>query len=86
MDLDPDIVAAMDDDFNYSDPENELEDNFIKLANGLGSDEWVVFRLYLLYLVVFGFKYIYIIYFLKFISFAVDKLHCYSTSHRYIVT
>ncbi|CAL7934675.1 unnamed protein product [Xylocopa violacea] len=34
LDLDPDIVAAMDDDFNYDDPENELEDNFIELANG----------------------------------------------------
>ncbi|CAG9863624.1 unnamed protein product [Phyllotreta striolata] len=32
--LDPDVVAAMDDDFDYSDPENELEDNFIELAKG----------------------------------------------------
>lgn len=38
LDLDPDIVAAMDDDFNYSDPDNELEDNFIALANAEGSD------------------------------------------------
>ncbi|XP_065223601.1 protein LTV1 homolog [Planococcus citri] len=37
LDLDPDIVAAMDEDFNYSDPENELEDNFIELANQPGS-------------------------------------------------
>lgn len=37
--LDPDIVAAMDDDFDYSDPENELEDNFIELANGIASDQ-----------------------------------------------
>lgn len=26
----------MDEDFDYSDPENELEDNFIELANGVG--------------------------------------------------
>ncbi|KAB0803328.1 hypothetical protein PPYR_00327 [Photinus pyralis] len=32
-DLDPDVVAAMDEDFDYDDPENELEDNFIELAN-----------------------------------------------------
>lgn len=31
--LDPDIVAALDDDFNYDDPDNVLEDNFIELAN-----------------------------------------------------
>ncbi|XP_033337022.2 LTV1 ribosome biogenesis factor [Megalopta genalis] len=43
LDLDPDVVAAMDDDFDFSDPENELEDNFIELANtefsGEGEDE-----------------------------------------------
>lgn len=33
MNLDPDIVAAMDEDFDFEDPENELEDNFIELAN-----------------------------------------------------
>lgn len=33
LDLDPDIVAAMDDDFDYDDPENQLEDNFMELAN-----------------------------------------------------
>lgn len=37
--LDPDIVAAMDEDFDYSDPENQLEDNFIELANGVASDQ-----------------------------------------------
>ncbi|CAH0550828.1 unnamed protein product [Brassicogethes aeneus] len=37
--LDPDVVAAMDEDFDYSDPENELEDNFIELAHGLASDQ-----------------------------------------------
>ena len=38
-DLDPDIVAALDDDFNYDDPDNLLEDNFIELANQEGSDD-----------------------------------------------
>ncbi|KAK0179134.1 hypothetical protein PV327_007953 [Microctonus hyperodae] len=38
LDLDPDIVAAMDDDFAYDDPDNVLEDDFIALANGDGSD------------------------------------------------
>lgn len=33
LDLDPDVVAAMDDDFDFDDPENQLEDNFIELAN-----------------------------------------------------
>ncbi|KAF7267305.1 hypothetical protein GWI33_019455 [Rhynchophorus ferrugineus] len=37
--LDPDIVAAMDDDFDYDDPENQLEDDFIQLAQGVASDE-----------------------------------------------
>ncbi|XP_034255174.1 protein LTV1 homolog isoform X2 [Thrips palmi] len=39
LDLDPDIVAAMDEDFNYDDPENELEDNFMELANASGDEE-----------------------------------------------
>lgn len=43
LDLDPDIVAAMDEDFDYGNPENQLEDNFIEIANmenddGEGSD------------------------------------------------
>lgn len=41
-DLNPDIVAALDDDFNFDDPENALEDNFMELAMGAaddGSDE-----------------------------------------------
>ncbi|XP_054635798.1 protein LTV1 homolog isoform X2 [Dunckerocampus dactyliophorus] len=33
LDMDPDIVAALDEDFNYEDPENELEDDFIVKAN-----------------------------------------------------
>jgi protein LTV1 len=36
--LDPDIVAALDDDFNFDDPDNELEDDFIAFANGVPSD------------------------------------------------
>ncbi|KAJ9573525.1 hypothetical protein L9F63_009089 [Diploptera punctata] len=38
LDLDPDVVAAMDEDFDYEDPDNELEDNFIELANAEKSD------------------------------------------------
>ncbi|XP_043802292.1 protein LTV1 homolog [Apis laboriosa] len=38
LDLDPDIVAAMDDDFDYDNPENQLEDNFMELANANNSD------------------------------------------------
>lgn len=37
LDLDPDVVAAMDEDFDFEDPGNELEDNFIELANAEGS-------------------------------------------------
>ena len=38
--LDPDLVAALDDDFDYEDPENQLEDNFMDLANaGDGDNE-----------------------------------------------
>ncbi|XP_043270771.1 protein LTV1 homolog [Venturia canescens] len=33
LDYDPDIVAAMDDDFDYDNPDNMLEDNFFELAN-----------------------------------------------------
>ncbi|KAK0171278.1 hypothetical protein PV328_009026 [Microctonus aethiopoides] len=39
LDLDPDVVAAMDDDFAYDDPDNILEDDFIALANAGESDE-----------------------------------------------
>lgn len=38
LDLDPDVVAAMDEDFDYSDPDNILEDNFVELANATLSD------------------------------------------------
>ncbi|KAL1500775.1 hypothetical protein ABEB36_006220 [Hypothenemus hampei] len=39
LDLDSDVVAAMDDDFDYDNPENQLEDNFIQLAEGVASDD-----------------------------------------------
>lgn len=39
LDLDPDIVAAMDEDFNFEDPENALEDNFMELANASGASD-----------------------------------------------
>ena len=38
LSLDPDVVAAMDDDFDYEDPENELDDDFILKAMGEGED------------------------------------------------
>lgn len=37
-DWDPDIVAALDDDFDYENPDNELDDNFMDMANGGGDD------------------------------------------------
>ncbi|XP_061088526.1 protein LTV1 homolog isoform X2 [Conger conger] len=47
LDMDPDIVAALDEDFDYDDPENVLEDDFILKANNVvgddkegDSDEW----------------------------------------------
>ncbi|XP_017576158.1 protein LTV1 homolog [Pygocentrus nattereri] len=33
LDLDPDIVAALDDDFDFDDPENMLDDDFVVKAN-----------------------------------------------------
>lgn len=30
---DPDIIAALDDDFDFDNPNNQLEDDFIELAN-----------------------------------------------------
>ncbi|XP_026333740.1 protein LTV1 homolog [Hyposmocoma kahamanoa] len=39
LDLDPEVVAALDDDFNFEDPDNELEDNFIELAMGGDDDD-----------------------------------------------
>ncbi|KAH9637958.1 hypothetical protein HF086_016384 [Spodoptera exigua] len=42
LDLDPEVVAALDDDFDFDDPDNQLEDNFIDLAmaEGSGDDEY----------------------------------------------
>ena len=39
LDWDPDIVAALDEDFDFDDPENQLEDDFVIKANELGSSE-----------------------------------------------
>ncbi|XP_048000939.1 protein LTV1 homolog [Leguminivora glycinivorella] len=39
LDLDPEVVAALDEDFDFEDPQNELEDNFIELAMGEGADD-----------------------------------------------
>lgn len=36
-DLNPDIVAALDDDFNFDDPELQLEDNFMEMAMGVAN-------------------------------------------------
>lgn len=33
LDFDPDIVAALDDDFDFDNPDNLLEDDFILQAN-----------------------------------------------------
>ncbi|XP_056264384.1 protein LTV1 homolog [Pseudoliparis swirei] len=50
LDMDPDIVAALDEDFDFSDPDNLLDDDFIAKANTAGGaggdgdddddDEW----------------------------------------------
>lgn len=34
LDLDPDIVAALDEDFDMDDPENLLDDDFVVMAQG----------------------------------------------------
>ncbi|XP_028653136.1 protein LTV1 homolog [Erpetoichthys calabaricus] len=39
LDMDPDIVAALDEDFDFDNPDNILEDDFILKANEPGS-EW----------------------------------------------
>jgi protein LTV1 len=33
LDWDPEVLAAMDEDFDFEDPDNQLEDNFMELAN-----------------------------------------------------
>lgn len=37
-DWDPDVVAALDDDFNFDDPDAELDDDFVMQANAEGGD------------------------------------------------
>ncbi|XP_012271143.1 protein LTV1 homolog [Orussus abietinus] len=39
LDWDPDIVAALDDDFDYDDPDNQLEDDFMAIANASGVND-----------------------------------------------
>lgn len=40
-DLEPEVVAALDDDFDFENPDNELEDNFMELAmGGEGGDNY----------------------------------------------
>ncbi|XP_078085509.1 protein LTV1 homolog [Mustelus asterias] len=39
LDLDPDIVAALDDDFDFDNPDNMLEDDFVVKAVERGNDE-----------------------------------------------
>lgn len=41
LDWDPDVVAAMDEDFDFDNPDNFLEDNFMELANGGKGDEQI---------------------------------------------
>uniref|UniRef100_A0A8C3SI29 Protein LTV1 homolog n=1 Tax=Chelydra serpentina TaxID=8475 RepID=A0A8C3SI29_CHESE len=40
LDFDPDIVAALDDDFDFSNPDNLLEDDFVLKANEPGKGDW----------------------------------------------
>ncbi|XP_036393384.1 protein LTV1 homolog [Megalops cyprinoides] len=48
LDMDPDIVAALDEDFDFDDPDNMLDDDFVLKATDVGagdadiddSDEW----------------------------------------------
>uniref|UniRef100_A0A4W6G7D2 Protein LTV1 homolog n=1 Tax=Lates calcarifer TaxID=8187 RepID=A0A4W6G7D2_LATCA len=39
LDMDPDIVAALDEDFDYDDPDNILDDDFIVKANSDDDDD-----------------------------------------------
>ena len=38
-DWDPDIVAALDDDFDFDNPENQLDDDFVVEANAPGTHD-----------------------------------------------
>ncbi|XP_067398460.1 protein LTV1 homolog [Emydura macquarii macquarii] len=40
LDFDPDVVAALDDDFDFNNPDNLLEDDFVRKANEPGKGEW----------------------------------------------
>ncbi|KAG8034133.1 hypothetical protein G9C98_008279 [Cotesia typhae] len=40
LDFDPDVETAMDDDFDYDDPDNQLEDDFVHLANAESSGQF----------------------------------------------
>lgn len=42
LDWDPDVVAAMDEDYNFEDPSNALEDNFMELAMGGEAEEYEI--------------------------------------------
>ncbi|XP_028914473.1 protein LTV1 homolog isoform X2 [Ornithorhynchus anatinus] len=42
LDFDPDIVAALDDDFDFNNPDNLLEDDFILQANDPAGGRWKV--------------------------------------------
>ncbi|XP_066461563.1 protein LTV1 homolog [Eleutherodactylus coqui] len=37
LDLDPDIVAALDEDFDFDNPENQLDDDFVLQANDIAA-------------------------------------------------
>ncbi|XP_030635950.1 protein LTV1 homolog [Chanos chanos] len=39
LDMDPDIVAAMDEDFDFDDPENILDDDFVVKANDVAGED-----------------------------------------------
>lgn len=39
LDWDPEVMAAMDDDFDFEDPDNELDDDFVAHAMAEGGDD-----------------------------------------------
>uniref|UniRef100_A0A8C0J4L1 Protein LTV1 homolog n=1 Tax=Chelonoidis abingdonii TaxID=106734 RepID=A0A8C0J4L1_CHEAB len=42
LDFDPDIVAALDDDFDFNNPDNLLEDDFVLKANEPGKGDYML--------------------------------------------
>ena len=42
LEWDPDVVAGLDEDFDFDNPENMLEDDFVTMANAAGNDQWSV--------------------------------------------